>query len=128
MSKSSGDSIYRVRFLNIHSKLPRTFGVVVSPPIGASQTQQNNTQNDLFIDIVNETGQITRRIFLGRLKCPQVKRLGRASHISKSPVSLHMVEGYYNRVLGKHTISVLHEANDFLQTKVVNYVIMKLTT
>lgn len=87
-------SLFRIAFLDLKSRLP-------------TSNQEDDTysvEKDIFIDIATDTGQISRRIHLGIIKCPAVHRLYNITHVTQTQISLILVEGKNNRQLGVSTI------------------------
>jgi hypothetical protein len=85
--------LYRIRFCQIEAKSPTSLN-----------QQKYEEESELLLDIGTDTGQITRRIYLGSLKCPSTQDLTTKTHITTSHISLSLVEGKNNTHLGRHTI------------------------
>eukprot|EP01080_Neovahlkampfia_damariscottae_P002887 gene2887-4730_t len=85
--------LYRIRFGEIEAKYPTSLNA-----------QKYEMESEILLDIGTDTGQITRRIYLGSLKCPETVLINQKTHITTSHISLTLVEGKNNTHLGRHTI------------------------
>jgi len=89
--------MYRIRVHSISANLP------VNASTGSVLPSYLTKRKKVFLDICAETGQISRGILLGSLKCPDIINLDESlTHCTDSPMSLALICG--NTILGRHTV------------------------